>query len=132
MAGKTTLLTSELKNIILEFVRTNNANPTGIWRDFQCVHRSWRNLQNFVDAGLLLESDVPTEPDPTDYPDTDSDPTLACPEACLKDCTGIRGCRCAICSNVLEIVNGPVLEWAELTFSDWATLETYDWQVMEI
>ena len=54
-------LTPRLKEIILDFVITNNASPTGIWRDFHCVHRSWRNLQNFVDVGLLIESDMPDE-----------------------------------------------------------------------
>lgn len=90
-------LTPELKGLILEFVQTNNASPTGIWRDFQCVHRSWRNLQNFVDAGLLIESDVPDEPDATDYPDTSSDATVQCPESCCKNCIPVRGCQCAFC-----------------------------------
>lgn len=125
-------LTPKLKELILEFVETNNANPTGIWRDFQCVHRSWRNLQNFVDTGLILESEVPDEPDPTDYPDTLSSATLACPESCCKDCGSIKGCQCASCSNVLEVVNGPVLEWTGLTLDDWSSLELYDWQVLEV
>ena len=95
-------LTPQLKNIILDFVQEQNLNPTGIWRDFHCVHRSWRNLKTFVRAGLLMESELPAEPDPTDYPDTSSDPTLACPESCCWKCQIIDGCRCANCSGVLE------------------------------
>lgn len=100
MAGNNSLLTLELKDLILDFVRTNNASPTGIWRDFQCVHRSWRNLHNFVNAGLLLEADVPDEPDPLDYPDTSSAATVSCPESCCKLCIRVVGCPCATCSNI--------------------------------
>ena len=100
MAGNNPLLTLELKNLILEFVQTNNASPTGIWRDFQCVHRSWRNLQDFVNAELILPEDVPEEPDPSDYPDTTSEATLQCPESCCKNCTPVRGCSCAFCSGI--------------------------------
>ena len=93
-------LTLELKNLILDFVRENNASPTGIWRDFQCVHRSWRNLQSFVDARLLDPTDVPDEPNPSDYPDTSSAATVTCPEACCDKCRGTSGCRCANCTGI--------------------------------
>ena len=91
-------LTPELKNIILEFVLDNNASPTGIWRDFHCVHRSWRNLEAFVQYGLLAPEDLPIEPDPTVYPDTDSEATLQCPESCCLNCKYIYGCNCAYCN----------------------------------
>lgn len=94
-------LTPQLKEIILDFVVTNNSSPTGIWRDFHCVHRSWRNLQLFIDEGLLSEDDLPDEPNPSDYPDTASEVTLQCPESCCKNCNRIYGCNCAFCSGVL-------------------------------
>ena len=92
-------LTPELKNIILEFVLDNNASPTGIWRDFHCVHRSWRNLEVFVQYNLLSADDLPTEPDPTDYPDTDAAVTLQCPETCCLPCDRVPGCNCINCAS---------------------------------
>ena len=92
-------LTLELKNIVLDFVLENNASPTGIWRDFHCVHRSWRNLGRFVDAGLLAVDDLPDEPDATDYPDVSSAATLQCPETCCLPCDRIPGCDCVNCAS---------------------------------
>ncbi len=125
-------LTPALKDLILNFVIENNMSPTGIWRDFHCVHRSWRNLRYFVDARLLNENDLPTEPDPLDYTDTASAATLQCPESCCRNCGPIDGCRCAYCSSVLEIVNGPVLDWQDFTLDEWVEYDLYDWQVFEI
>ena len=91
-------LTPALKDIILEFVLENNSNPTGVWRDFHCVHRSWRNLKNFTQVGLLAEDELPTEPDATAYPDVEGAATLQCPETCCKNCNLVYGCACINCS----------------------------------
>lgn len=125
-------LTPVLKDAILEFVNENNANPTGIWRDFHCVHRSWRNLQEFVDAGLISEDDLPVEPDPTDYSNVNLNPTLQCPESrCLDGCNRVYGCQCAYCTGISAEEEQIVLllsrftldQWADLSLDEWATLE---------
>lgn len=126
-------LNIELKNLILDFVRENNANPTGIWRDFHCVHRSWRNLKNFVDARLINPSDLPEEPNPSDYPDMDSEVTLTCPEVYCGDCSLMYNCFCGECDSFnFDTGLTGTLTWSELTLIEWSDF-TYDqWNLFEL
>lgn len=123
------LLTPALKNVILQFVIDNNANPTGIWKDFHCVHRSWRNLNKFVQAGLILESDLPAEPDPADYPDVLSQATIQCPETFCLDCSKVYGCACINCSRSGEDPSGSntTTSWSNLSYLGWDIFTYSDW-----
>jgi len=71
-----------LINLLVNFVKTQNENPTGIWADFNTVHRSWRNLHKFAEKGMICYSDIPSEPNPSDYPDTESESTVDCTTIC--------------------------------------------------
>lgn len=126
-------LTPVLKEIILEFVLENNANPTGIWRDFHCVHRSWRNLEFFVQAGLISEEDIPIEPDARDYPDVVSDATLACPETCCKQiaCRYVRDCSCINCEGQGQLdpsTQDATSRWSQLSYFGWDIFTYASWE----
>lgn len=88
-------LPTSFVDFMTAFVKDQNANPTGIWADFRCVHASWRALGEFVMSGLMKCEDLPTEPNPSDYPDIDLEATIECAIEC---CGGIKmtqdGCSC--------------------------------------
>ena len=53
------------------------ANPTGIWADFNCLHQAWRVITYAIlEKKIYCPDDLPPEPLPEDYPDTDSPTTI--------------------------------------------------------
>lgn len=51
--------------------------PTGIWKDYQYDFDFYQFLKTLVSIGRINASDLPEEPDPDDYPDTNSEATRA-------------------------------------------------------
>ncbi len=51
-------------------------NPTGIWADYSPVHKLWEKLVEWSGTGQIDSSDVPNEPDVTDYTDIVSERTI--------------------------------------------------------
>lgn len=52
-------------------------NPSGVWADFNCLHRGWRIIKkNIVEGVIYCCEDLPDEPNSSDYPDLDSSSTI--------------------------------------------------------
>lgn len=86
-------LPQNLIDILKEPLEDEINNPTGIWADFNCLHRAWRSFYRAAELKLINDSDVPDEPDPDDYTDTDSEATVECRERCCGRFTFICICE---------------------------------------
>lgn len=63
---------NRLPQEIIDVLVSKMYPPTGIWRDFQHDYDSYKWLQTLVKMGKLNTSDLPPEPQPSDYSDTTS------------------------------------------------------------
>ena len=52
-------------------------DPSGIWADYNILYNGWKAIARLADKGLIYcTTDVPPEPDPSDYPDISSAATI--------------------------------------------------------
>ena len=53
--------------------------PSGRWKDFNCLHRSWRLMRDYIRNGnayMICPGELPEEPDPNDFADNLTSPKI--------------------------------------------------------
>jgi len=64
-------------DMMLEELNERINNPSGVWADFNCLHRAWRAVRNSIILnGIFCIDDLPDEPQPEDYPDIEAATTI--------------------------------------------------------
>ena len=62
-----TILPNNLIPVLLSSLEYYNANPTGIWRDFNYVYNIYKTLVNFQNFDMISKDVILVPPNPNDY-----------------------------------------------------------------
>jgi hypothetical protein len=84
------------------FISTQNASPTGIWADFQCLHILYRAVFKAIYLGMASPGILPLEPQFNDYPNFSASKTIIPP----YDCTlfaPVPNSQCVYSSEILWV-----------------------------
>lgn len=64
------------RDILVKEIYVRILNPSGIWADFNILHRGWKIIRTLAIQGIIFcVNDIPPEPNPEDYLDDFISPT---------------------------------------------------------
>ena len=64
------------REILVGEITTKILNPSGVWADFNILHRGWKIIGSLALQGIIFcVNNIPPKPDPADYLDDFISPT---------------------------------------------------------